>query len=96
MRYYHRTGVAPGAVLEEAERFFAGRLALVESGARSRVFRGAVGTVRVNVEAEGGHYTLVTVTTDQVGESEADKLAKRFLGSVHRLAEPGHVLRGAY
>ena len=31
------------------------------------------------MQAEGGHYTLVTVETNQVGESEADKLAKRFL-----------------
>jgi hypothetical protein len=50
----------------------------------------------VNVVAEGGHYTLVTVETNQPGESELDKLAKRFLGEVHQLAEPSHVLRGSY
>jgi len=48
------------------------------------------------VQAEGGHYTLVTVDTDQVGESEADKLAKRFLTLVHTRAEPGHRPIGAY
>jgi hypothetical protein len=38
----------------------------------------------------------VEAATDQVGESELDKLAKRFLGEVHRLVEPTHVPRGAY
>ena len=38
----------------------------------------------------------VTVETDQLTESEADKLAKRFLGRVHKLNEPSHQLRGAY
>jgi len=38
----------------------------------------------------------VEVATDQVGESELDKLAKRFLGEVHRLVEPAHITRGAY
>jgi len=52
--------------------------------------------VTVTVRAEGGHYTLIDVRTDQVGESELDKLAKRFLGEVHRLAEPAHDVRGAY
>ena len=45
---------------------------------------------------EGGHYTLVTVETNQVGESEADKLAKRFLTLVHTMAEPDHRPIGAY
>jgi len=31
-----------------------------------------------------------------VGESELDRLAKRFLAEVHRLVEPTHVMRGAY
>jgi hypothetical protein len=48
------------------------------------------------VQAEGGHYTRITVHTDQPGESEIDKLAKRFLGEVHVLAEPAHQLRGSY
>jgi hypothetical protein len=36
------------------------------------------------------------VETDQVGESEADKLAKRFLTMVHTMAEPAHRPIGAY
>jgi hypothetical protein len=52
--------------------------------------------VTVDVRIEGGHYTHVTVATDQVGESEIDKLAKRFLGTVHTRTDPRHELRGAY
>ena len=36
------------------------------------------------------------VETDQMGESEADKQAKRFLATVHKKVEPDHELRGAY
>jgi hypothetical protein len=52
--------------------------------------------VTVSARAEGGHYTLVTIETDQVGESEVDRMAKRFLGVVHTRVEPMHALRGAY
>jgi hypothetical protein len=55
-----------------------------------------MGRITIQVTAEGGHYTLITAETDQVGESEADKLAKRFLGVVHKRMEPEHALRGAY
>jgi hypothetical protein len=96
MRYFHRTRLEPEGVLREADRFFGDRLALEETGSRSRTYSGAVGRITIQVAAEGGHYTLVTVATDQVGESEADKLAKRFLALVHQRVEPEHVLRGAY
>ena len=96
MRYFHRTALAPDSVLEEADQFFGGRLRLEETGRRTRTYSGAIGRITIQVAAEGGHYTLVTVATDQVGESEADKLAKRFLAAVHRRVEPEHVLRGAY
>ncbi len=59
-------------------------------------FAGAIGRVSVTVEAEGGHYTRVTVATDQVGESEADKLAKRFLTLAHAETHPAHRSIGAY
>jgi hypothetical protein len=36
------------------------------------------------------------VETNQPGESEADKLAKRFLTLVHNVADPSHEVRGAY
>lgn len=96
MKYFHRTSLAPDAVVAHATATFGARLAPTEEGARRRAFRGALGSVTVTVEAEGGHYTRVTVATDQPGESELDKLAKRFLGEVHRLADPSHALRGAY
>lgn len=96
MRYFHRTSVSPEAVIARAATFFGGRLAPVHEGARERSWSGAPGHLALRVEAEGGHYTLVTVRTDQPGESELDKLAKRFLGEVHVLADPDHALRGAY
>jgi hypothetical protein len=64
--------------------------------ARQLVFAGSLGQLTITVAAEGGHYTLVEAATDQPGESELDKLAKRFLAEVHQLAEPGHSLRGSY
>ncbi len=96
MRYFHRTSLPPEAVLAEAERFFAVRMSLSASDKRRRDFSGTVGKISVRVGAEGGHYTLVTVETDQVGESEADKMAKRFLAVVHQRVHQDHQLRGAY
>ena len=96
MRYFHRTSASPDTALAEADRFFGGHLASAETGVRSRTFTGALGSVKVRVQMEGGHYTRITVETDQMGESELDKLAKRFLGLVHTKAEPQHELRGAY
>jgi len=96
MRYFHRTSVGPDAVLQAATAFFGTRLTPVEEGARRRRFTGGVGKLSVSVEAEGGHYTRVTVETDQPGESELDKLGKRFLTTVHAKADAAHVVRGAY
>jgi hypothetical protein len=83
-------------VLEVAKSFFGGRLAPAEESPRRRAYQGTLGRITITVRPEGGHYTYVDVATDQVGESELDKLAKRFLGEVHRLVEPTHVMRGAY
>lgn len=96
MRYFHRTSVPLDAVLTEADRFFGARLEAVERGEHARTFAGTIGRITVKVEAEGGHYTLVTAETDQVGESEADTLAKWFLALVHKQVHPGHEVRGAY
>jgi len=96
MKYFHRTQLPPEAVLARAATFFGARLTPVEELPRRRRFTGTVGQVAVSAEAEGGHYTLVTVETNQVGESEADKLAKRFLTVVHTLADPTHRPIGAY
>ena len=96
MRYFHRTTLSPDEVLAQAKAFFGPRLAPAEESPRRRTWAGALGKVTASARAEGGHYTLVEVSTDQVGESELDRLAKRFLGEVHRQVEPGHELRGAY
>ena len=86
----------PDAVLAVAKPFFGARLAPAEESRRRLSFRGSLGKVTVSAKPEGGHYTFIEVDTDQVGESELDKLAKRFLAEVHRQAEPAYELRGAY
>jgi hypothetical protein len=96
VKYFHRAHLPPEDVLARATEFFGSRLTPVEEQARRRRFAGAMGQVGVTVQAEGGHYTLVTVDTDQVGESEADKLAKRFLTLTHQLEHPTHRPIGAY
>ena len=96
MKYFHRTHLSPDAVLGRAAEFFGARLTPVEEAHRRRRFAGAIGQVAVATEPEGGHYTRVTVETNQVGESEADKLAKRFLTEVHTLEHGSHRPIGAY
>jgi hypothetical protein len=96
MKYFHRTHLSPDEVLAGASQFFGATLAPMEEGPRRRQYAGSIGRISVSVQAEGGHYTLVTVETNQVGESEADKLAKRFLTLVHTRADPGHRPIGAY
>lgn len=96
MKYFHRTSLPPDEVLARAARYFGARLSPVEEEARRRRYAGPLGQVSVTAQAEGGHYTLVTVATDQVGESEVDKLAKRYLTLVHTMADPTHRPIGAY
>jgi hypothetical protein len=96
MKYFHRTHLSPEEVLAGATQFFGATLAPVEEEPRRRQFAGSIGRIGVTIQAEGGHYTVVTVDTNQVGESEADKLARRFLTLVHTRAEPGHRPIGAY
>jgi hypothetical protein len=96
MKYFHRTSATPEQVLDAAKTFFGGRLTPAEESPRRRVYSGTLGRIAISARAEGGHYTFVEVATDQVGESELDKLAKRFLAEVHRVVEPSHVMRGAY
>ncbi len=97
MRYFYRTHCAPETVLEFAGRFFAARgfAAHVGQGDHAR-YAGALGTVDLNVETEGGHCARVDVSTSEVAESELDKRVKRFLAELHRLDEPAHAVRGAY
>jgi hypothetical protein len=96
MRYFHRTSISIDDVVAAADVFFGQRMQSTSSQGRHREFRHASGSVLVDVRAEGGHYTLITVETDQVGESEVDKLAKRFLSEVHTKVHEEHHVRGAY
>jgi hypothetical protein len=96
MKYFYRSHLPAEAVLGQAGEYFGRRLTPVEEQARRQRFSGAIGLVAVTVQAEGGHYTLVTVETNQVGESEADKLAKRFLTELHTLEHSSHRPIGAY
>jgi hypothetical protein len=96
MKYFHRTSTPPDEIIARAAAFFGGRLAPTEEAPRRRRFAGSIGQLAVTAQPEGGHYTLITVETNQPGESELDKLAKRFLSVVHQAADPTHSLRGAY
>jgi hypothetical protein len=96
MRYFYRAHCTPEEVLGLARSFFSAHgsaPAVTEDRGRFTDHRGAVD---VTVEIEGGHYTRVTAATDDVGESEIDRLAKRFLAELHRIDEPSHQVRGAY
>lgn len=98
MQYFHRSPLLPAEALRQATSFFGARLSpTVEEPAR-REFAGTVGriTVAADRSSESGHATLVTVATDQPGESEADKLAKRFLTLLHATEDPGYTPIGAY
>jgi len=96
VNYFHRTSVPPDRVIAHAVAFFATRMTPAGEAPRRVAFAGSLGSLSVTAAPEGGHNTLVTVVTDQPGESELDKLAKHFLGTVHVEAEPAHVLRGDY
>jgi len=83
-------------LISAADQFLAAHLSTAEQSERARTYHGNIGTLKLNVRPDGGHYTLITIETDQVTESEVDKLAKRLLGLVHKRLDPSHQLRGAY
>jgi hypothetical protein len=97
VRHYHRTHVTPASVLAAADEYFPTlELSSQSSLARSRVYAGELGTVKLSAKSEGGHYTLIEAETDQVGESRLDRNVKRFFVRVHRQADPAHKLAAAY
>lgn len=99
MKYFYRAHTTPDAVLSFARTFFTSRGFTAEPGTvnRARYGEATLGTIDVQIETEGGgHYTRVTVATRNLGESEVDKVAKRFLSELHTLDEPEHVVRGSY
>ncbi len=97
MRYFYRAHTTPDAVLQEAARFFTSRGLAADRGTGDHArYTAPYGTVDLNVEIEGGHYTRVTMSTRDVTESEIDKVARRFLAELHAAEEPRHQVRGAY
>jgi hypothetical protein len=96
MRYFHRTTLSPDQALDAAKAYFGARMMPAEEAPRRRVYTSTLGRVTIAARAEGGHYTFVEISTDQVGEAELDRLAKRFLAELHQRAEPAHEVRGAY
>ena len=96
MQYFSRAHLKPEAVLAFAKTFFPGRGLPGNTSGDNAAFSDARGAIRVQVEIEGGHYTRVTVATQDVGESELDRVAKRFLSELHAVEEPRHKVRGAY
>ena len=84
-------------VLALADEFFPGiGLTQHTTAPKSRTYTGALGTLRLSVRAEGGHYTFVQVDTDQMGESRLDRNVKKFFVSLHRTEDPSHVLSSNY
>lgn len=97
MQYFYRAHKSPETILDFAATFFSDRG--FAHGTRSNehaLFSDRRGQITVHVEVEGGHYTRVTVSTPAVGESELDKVAKRFLAELHSLEDSVHKVRGAY
>ena len=97
MRLFHRTSILPSDVITLADDFFR---ALGMTGTsdtmRSRTYAGPLGTLRVRVRSDGGHYTLIEAVSDQIGESRLDKNVKKFFNRVHRAADPHHVPTAGY
>jgi hypothetical protein len=97
VRHFHRTSLTPSDVLATADQFFSTLgLASAVVDQRSRKFAGILGTMRLTVKMEGGHYTFVEVHTDQVGESRLDKNVKKFFVALHRQADPRHRIEAGY
>jgi hypothetical protein len=97
MRHFHRTHLPPSEILSSADTFFT-QLGMEQtlSVGRTRTYQGALGTLELSVRMEGGHYTMVEATTDQMGESRLDRNVKRFFVRVHKKVEPGHAIDAAY
>jgi len=97
MRHYYRSHLTPADVLVQADAFFPGiGLQQTATAARARTYSGALGTLKLVVKAEGGHYTFVEAHTDQMGESRMDRNVKKFFVALHRVEDPSHQLEASY
>jgi hypothetical protein len=84
-------------VLTAADAFFpAIGLAQHATTPKTRSLSGPLGSLKLTVKAEGGHYTFVQVDTDQMGESRLDRNVKKFFVSLHRHDDPSHVIAANY
>ncbi len=103
MRHFHRTSLHPDLVLSTADSFFPS-IGMMPAGqaARSRTFKGSVGTpevpstLTITVKMEGGHYTFVEAHTDQMGESRLDRNVKKFFVALHTQVDAKHTFAPAY
>jgi hypothetical protein len=97
MRHFFRTQLTPIEVLRIADDFFP-EIDMERTGhtARSRIFGGNLGNLQLSVKKEGGHYTFVEISTDQMGESRLDRNAKKFFVELHRTGDPRHRIEAAY
>jgi hypothetical protein len=97
MRHFYRSHMALADVLAAADQFFpAIGLTQNTTAPKTRTFAGALGSLKLSVKAEGGHYTFVEVNTDQMGESRLDRNVKRFFVSLHRTEDPAHQLTSSF
>jgi len=97
MRHFYRSHTAPADVLVAADAFFPELgFTAVNTTARTRSYTGPLGALKLSVRAEGGHYTFVEATTDQMGESRMDRNVKRFFVHLHRAEDPSHTLHASY
>lgn len=103
MRHFYRSSLVPADVVAAADEFFASLGMTAANGggngasaARTRTLAGPLGSMTLSVRSEGGHYTFIDVSTDQIGESRLDKNVKKFFVALHRKADPSHKLKAGY
>ncbi|HET7632448.1 MAG TPA: hypothetical protein VFK16_09050 [Gemmatimonadaceae bacterium] len=97
MRHFYRSHLQPTAALAAADQFFpALGLQAGASSARSRMYAGPLGAMKLAAHSEGGNYTFIEVETNQVGESRLDRNVKKFFVTLHRGAEPQHQPEASY
>jgi hypothetical protein len=97
MKHFFRSQLEPADVLIAADRFFpAIGFATTATAARARSFSGPLGALKLGVKSEAGHYTMIDVETDQMGESRMDRNVKKFFVALHRMDDPRHALEAAY
>ena len=103
MKHFHRTHIAPDAVLAAADTFFPSiGLKPTATTHRSRSWQGVVGTPEIvetltlSVKMEGGHYTFVEAQSTAQGESRLDRNVKKFFVQLHKQVDPRHASSAAY